>query len=68
MITLLSRSQDPQTSQTHGSHNRAVHLATAIFGGAGDSRKQRKQLPDEQPDYIVRGFVMFGGLEIEAAE
>ena len=42
--------------------------ATAIFGGAGDNRKQRKQLPDEQPDYIVQGFVMFGGLEIEKAK
>ncbi|MGB1251672.1 MAG: LiaF transmembrane domain-containing protein [Candidatus Promineifilaceae bacterium] len=41
--------------------------ATAIFGASSDSRKQRKQLPGEQADYIIRGFVMFGGLEIEEA-
>ena len=41
---------------------------TAIFGGAGDDRKQRKQLSGEQADYVIRGFVMFGGLEIEEAD
>ena len=37
----------------------------AIFGGAGDERKQRKMLAGETPDVVVKGFAMFGGVSIE---
>lgn len=37
----------------------------ALFGGTGDERKQRKALAGEQPDVVIRGTVMFGGVSIE---
>jgi hypothetical protein len=37
----------------------------AIFGGAEDSRRQRKMLADETPEVLVTGVVMFGAFEIK---
>lgn len=36
----------------------------AIFGGSEDSRKQRKSLAGEQAEVAIKGFVMFGGVEV----
>ncbi len=37
----------------------------AILGGAGDERRQRKSLPDEMPEVVISGLVLFGGVGIE---
>jgi hypothetical protein len=37
---------------------------TPIFGGFEDSRRQRKALPGESAELIVRGTALFGGIEI----
>ncbi len=42
-----------------------VNRTVAIFGGSSDERKQRKQLPDESADIVIKGFLMFGGMGIE---
>lgn len=41
-------------------HNQTV----ALFGGSSDERSQRKMLAGERPEIVVKGFAMFGGLEI----
>ncbi len=38
---------------------------TPIFGGFEDKRRQRKALPGESAEIIIRGTALFGGIEIK---
>lgn len=53
-------------AEIKASQDTIVHNQTvAIFGGTSDERpQQRKMLAGERPEIVVKGFVMFGGVEI----
>lgn len=38
---------------------------TPIFGGFEDKRRQRKALPGESAEILIKGTVLFGGIEIK---
>jgi len=39
---------------------------TSIFGGVSDKRKQPQTMPDNAPELVLKGLVLFGGIEIKS--
>lgn len=39
---------------------------TSIFGGVSDKRKIPSELPEDAPELVIRGLVLFGGLEFKS--